>query len=64
MMHTEGPYGFAWGPTEVRRVHSVNGYCCLEISTDAGKSISVYVSPTGRSVRVFGDGGEWKPSTP
>lgn len=52
---TEGPYGFAWGPVEVERTASIDGQACLTIRTDAGKSISVYVSPTGRSLRVFRD---------
>lgn len=59
---TEGPYGFAWGPMEVRRATEHNGYVALDIITDAGKCITVYVSPTGRSVRVFDrEGGEWTP---
>jgi hypothetical protein len=58
---TDGPYGFAWGPMEVRRVAEVSGSVALDITTDTGKRVTVYVSPTGRSLRVFGDGGEWKP---
>lgn len=57
---TEGPYGFAWGPLEVVRAAEHRGYCALDVKTDAGKRITVYVSPTGRSIRVFGDGAEWK----
>jgi hypothetical protein len=33
----------------------------VDIGTITGQSITVYVSPTGRSIRVFGDGAEWKP---
>lgn len=58
---TEGPYGFAWGPMSVTRVAEIRGTVVVDITTDTGKSISVYVSPTGRSVRVFGNGAEWKP---
>lgn len=58
---TEGPYGFAWGPMGVTRVAEYKGTVVVDITTDTGKSISVYVSPKGRSIRVFGDGSEWKP---
>ena len=58
---TEGPYGFAWGPMEVVRATEHKGYVALVIKTEAGKRITVYVSPTGRSIRVFGKDGEWKP---
>jgi hypothetical protein len=60
---TEGPYGFAWGPLEVVRAMEHKGYCALDIKTEAGKRITVYVSPTGRSIRVLGEGGEWKAQT-
>ena len=56
-----GLYGFKWGPMSVIRVAEHRGYLALDIKTDAGKSITIYVSPTGRSLRVFGTGGEWKP---
>lgn len=59
---TTGPYGFAWGPLEVVRATEHKGTCVLDVKTEAGKRITVYVSPTGRSIRVFGDGREWKPS--
>jgi hypothetical protein len=55
-----GPYGFSWGPMNVTRVAEHKGYVVVDITTATGKSVSVYVSPTGRSLRVFGDGGEWK----
>ncbi len=61
LLLTEGLHGFAWGPVEVRRVFEHEGRVCLEVITDTGKAISIYVSRTGRSVRVFGDGVEWKP---
>jgi hypothetical protein len=57
---TEGPNGFAWGPVEVRRSMSIDGRVALTISTDAGQAIEVYVSRTGRSLRVFGKSGEWR----
>lgn len=59
---TPGLYGFAWGPMSVTRVAENKGTVVLDINTDAGKRITIYVSPTGRSVRVFDvDGAEWKP---
>lgn len=57
---TEGHHGFAWGAMEVVRAAEHKGYVALDIKTEAGKRITVYVSPTGRSIRVFGAGGEWK----
>lgn len=49
-------YGFTWGPMEVTRVCVLGrkGYI-LQIKTD-NKSLAVYVSEKGRSVRVFLDG--------
>ena len=57
---TTGPYGFAWGPMSVTRVMEHRGQVAVDITTDTGKCITVYVSRTGRSIRVFGDGSEWK----
>lgn len=55
------PYGFAWGPIEVTR-------CCM-LPVDrrivqvksAYRTLDVYVSATGRSIRVFSAGKEWTP---
>lgn len=58
---TPGPYGFVWGPMNVTRVAEHKGTVVVDITTDTGKSINVYVSPMGRSVRVFMDGDEMKP---
>jgi hypothetical protein len=55
-----GLYGFAWGPMSVVRRSEHDGYVALEIHTKTGAKVTVYVSPTGRSLRVFGKGGEWK----
>lgn len=52
---TNGPYGFAWGPVEVRRTMSHKGCVVLTVETGTGQSIDVYVSRTGRSLRVFKD---------
>jgi hypothetical protein len=53
-------HGFEWGPMNVTRVSEFRGYVSIDITTSTGKSVTVYVSPQGRSLRVFGDGGEWK----
>jgi hypothetical protein len=60
-MLTQGEYGFAWGPLSVTRVTTLRGTAVIDIDTDAGKRLTVYVSPTGRSVRVFSQGQEWLP---
>ncbi len=52
-------YGFTFGAAEVTRMTSIDGNVCIRVETSAGKHIDVYVSPTGRSLRVF-SGGEWK----
>lgn len=61
----EERYGFRWGPLVVQRVATFprkNGEDhVLRVKTDAGKQIDIYVSPTGRSVRVFSHGKEWTP---
>lgn len=51
-------HGFRFGAMVVARLFTIDGRVCIEIATDAGKSIQVYASATGRSLRVFGDG-EW-----
>lgn len=60
---TNGPYGFAWGPALIERYWSDDkGRVVLGIKTDAGREVTVYVSPTGRSVRVYDkDKGELTP---
>lgn len=60
-MDTE--YGFIWGPATVERVasftHSNGKYRVLQVKTPT-KTLDIYVSPQGRSVRVFSDGVELK----
>jgi hypothetical protein len=59
------PYGFVWGPARVERVCQIDRgargiYRVLRI--DSGyRDLNVYLSPTGRSVRVFADHVEWVP---
>lgn len=53
-------FGFWWGAALVERVacirrkrNDVEDHVILGITTDAGVKLEVYISPTGRSVRVF-----------
>jgi len=59
----EARYGFRWGQLVVRRTSQLADNRCLTVYTDAGQSIDIYCSPTGRSLRVFGKGrGEMRAS--
>lgn len=58
-MDSETQYGFTWGPAEVTRMATFRETRVLGIRTGRHK-VAVYVSPTGRSVRVFKDGKELK----
>lgn len=50
------PYGFIWGPLSVERLSELpGGYKVLSIDTDFDR-INVYVSKTGRKIRVFREG--------
>ncbi|WP_280505796.1 hypothetical protein [Nocardia farcinica] len=51
-------HGFVWGPVEVARTAVIDRRVVLRIETAAGQEITVYVSGTGRSLRVFKDGTE------
>lgn len=47
-------YGFLWGPMEVSRLADIGTHRVIRV--EAGKHhIEIYVSPTGRSIRVFDD---------
>lgn len=56
-------YGFTWGPIEVERMTAFEFRAgrgvsrSLKVATPYG-AVNVYVSPTGRSIRVFRDGKE------
>lgn len=53
----EQSYGFAWGPVVVRRLaHFTRGR--RESYVVSVNGLDIYVSRTGRSVRVFRDGRE------
>ena len=53
-------FGFVWGPVEVERVMEARGSRIIGISTQK-RRLQVYISPSGRSVRVFEAGKELKP---
>lgn len=56
------PYGFEWGAAEVTRIASHHGAVAIGVKGARSKRrVEVYISPTGRSVRVFVDGVELKP---
>jgi hypothetical protein len=50
----EEMYGFRWGNFAVQRAfHDKGRLRCVTIETDAGRSIDVYISEGGRSIRVY-----------
>lgn len=55
-------YGFRWGPVRIIRYAIFDrptGLCrVIGIDSDKAPRIQIYVSPTGRSVRVYRDGKE------
>lgn len=57
------PHGFTWGPMTVDRLAAVDRsggrYRVLRVSTGF-QALDIYVSPTGRSVRVFRNNQELK----
>lgn len=46
-------YGFTWDGVEVQRTSEFKGYRVLTVSTEAGASVTLYVSPAGKKIRVF-----------
>jgi hypothetical protein len=58
-------YGFTWGPLEVTRMARFKpgkdreSYV-VQVTTETGRSVQIYVSRTGRSLRVFDSGKELK----
>ena len=53
-------FGFRWGQLDVVRLADLpQGGRAIEVSTDYGR-IEIYVSKTGRRIRVFGAGKELK----
>ncbi|MGH3447222.1 MAG: hypothetical protein ACRDP4_06325 [Nocardioidaceae bacterium] len=54
-------YGFTWGPMEVERSILIpEGAREITVKVNDKRRVCVYVSRTGRSVRVFKDGTELK----
>ena len=51
------PYGFEWGPMQVTRTMSFRGSHVVTIAPtgkpESGQALDIYVSATGRSIRVF-----------
>lgn len=58
-------YGFRWDHVTVLRYANINGTKVLAIRINNTDRLEVYVSPTGRSVRVFDQrtGAELKATT-
>ncbi|MFC0626140.1 hypothetical protein [Kribbella deserti] len=57
--------GFCWGPLEVKRIARFNPRAdrecyVVQVVTDTGQAVDIYVSKTGRSLRVFRGGKELK----
>lgn len=54
----ETAFGFRWGCLVVSRcARNGHGYI-LQVQTDVGKSIEIYVSRAGRSIRVLDSKGK------
>jgi hypothetical protein len=50
-------FGFRFGPALVERAMSLpEGRVVVTVKTDAGREIDIYVSRTGKSLRVFEKG--------
>lgn len=65
MTDQDTEFGFKWGPALVQRLTIFRSgekseARIIQIKTDAGREIEVYVSKTGRSLRVWRDGKELK----
>jgi hypothetical protein len=62
---TDTQYGFTWGPLEVTRLahfkpRGDRESYVVRVATETGKHVDIYVSRTGRSLRVFDSGKELK----
>lgn len=53
------PYGFRWGPADISRCCELPGERRVIQVKTPHRTLDIYVSATGRSVRVFSDGKEW-----
>lgn len=53
-------HGFRFGGALVEALASFRGTTITRITPDVGSFIEIYVSPTGRSARVFRNGKELK----
>ena len=57
---TTTPFGFDWGPVNVVRIANYKPRKDRETFVVGVNGVDIYVSKTGRSVRVFRDGKELK----
>lgn len=55
-------YGFTWGPVVVTRMTTLPGDRRVLRVKVGDRNLDIYVSRTGRSVRVFDSGRELKPT--
>lgn len=53
-------FGFRWGQVLVERLASIHrrkddahSWKIIRITPDTGKTVEVYISPTGRSIRIY-----------
>ncbi|MGW3992178.1 hypothetical protein ACWEF6_01695 [Amycolatopsis sp. NPDC004772] len=53
-------YGFQYGAGLWERLADFRGTTVVRLTPDHGSNLEIYVSPTGRSVRVFREGRELK----
>lgn len=54
-------YGFTWGPLTVERTAIMpSGGHVITVTTSTSKQVDIYVSPGGRSLRVFNGAQELK----
>lgn len=56
------PFGFTWGPIEVNRCATLErgDSRTRVVQVKAGnRTLDVYISETGRSIRIFEDHKEW-----
>jgi hypothetical protein len=59
------PCGFRFGAAEISRTADLpQGGVIIQVIPDHGKPLDVYISRTGRSVRVFRGGAELKSKEP
>lgn len=54
-------FGFRFGAAEVTRCCELpGGRVVVKVQPDRGEPLEIYISATGKSVRIFRAGREWK----